>query len=128
MCIRDSLGTALPPISLKVLNNCDQVIVVVEPVPTTLSQSKLLLEELTVLGIGKSRINVVLVNRIRTGIQMTWSQVQDQLGYNISVIFTPAPELAYQASINNKPMIIMQPDSLTSQQFIKLAQNITQTL
>jgi MinD-like ATPase involved in chromosome partitioning or flagellar assembly len=48
------------------------------------------------------------------------------LGHTIAVIFTPAPELAYQASAHNLPIVLQQPDSLTSQQFSKLAERITQ--
>jgi len=48
------------------------------------------------------------------------------LGRNISIIFTPAPELAYQAALHNLPIVIQQPDSLTAQQFVKLAEKIAQ--
>lgn len=120
------LGVSLTPMNEKVLPLCDEVIVVVEPVPQTLSQSRALLDDLIAKGIGEGRINVVLVNRIRSGMQLSWSQVQEQLGRNVSVIFTPAPELAYQASINNVPMVIQQPDSLTAQQFTKLAERVAQ--
>jgi MinD-like ATPase involved in chromosome partitioning or flagellar assembly len=105
---------------------CNEIIVVVEPVPQTLAQTKLLLEDLVAMGIGASKIGVVVVNRSRSGMQLSWSQVQGQLGRNISVIFTPAPELAYQASTNNMPMILQQPDSLTAQQFTKLAELVAQ--
>jgi MinD-like ATPase involved in chromosome partitioning or flagellar assembly len=58
--------------------------------------------------------------------QLSWSQVQDQLGENITVIFTPAPELAYQATMKNMPMVLQQPESLTVQQFAKLAEKVAQ--
>jgi DNA-binding response OmpR family regulator len=120
------LGPGLSPINEKIVNICDELIIVVEPVPQTLLQSKALLDDLISKGIGEGRINIVLVNRIRSGVQLSWSQVQEQLGKNISVIFTPAPELAYQASAHNLPLMIQQPDSLTAQQFIKLAEKVAQ--
>jgi pilus assembly protein CpaE len=120
------LGTSLTPLAEKVVPLCNEIIVVVEPVPQTLAQTKLLLEDLVAMGIGASKIGVVVVNRSRSGMQLSWSQVQGQLGRNISVIFTPAPELAYQASTNNMPMILQQPDSLTAQQFTKLAELVAQ--
>lgn len=120
------LGTSLTPLAEKVLPLCDEVIIVVEPVPQTLAQTKALLDDLIALGLGAGRINVVVVNRIRSGMQLSWSQVQEQLGRNIAVIFTPAPELAYQASTNNNPMILQQPESLTAQQFAKLAELVAQ--
>jgi len=121
------LGTALTPINEIILAECDEVILVVEPVSQTLMQSKGFLEDLKVKGVRDEQISIVLVNRYRSGIQLSWSQVQDQLGRNISVIFTPAPELAYQASIQNKPMFLQQADSLTAQQFNKLADRVVQS-
>ncbi len=120
------LGTSLTPLAEKVAPLCDQIIVVVEPVPQTLAQTKSLLDDLVAMGVGTGRLGVVVVNRIRSGMQLSWSQVQEQLGRNIAVIFTPAPELAYQASTNNMPMILQQPESLTAQQFSKLAELVTQ--
>ena len=118
------LGTALNPVNIKVTPLCDEVVVVVEPVPQTLQQTKLLINDLASIGVGAGRIAIVLVNRIRSGMQLSWSQVQDQLGENITVIFTPAPELAYQATMNITPMVLQQPESLTVQQFAKLAEKV----
>jgi MinD-like ATPase involved in chromosome partitioning or flagellar assembly len=67
-----------------------------------------------------------VINRVRTGAQLSWSQVQEQLGYTIAVIFTPAPELAYQAAVDNMPIVLKQRDSLTAQQFVKLAEKVAQ--
>lgn len=120
------LGTALSPVNTKVAPLCDEVIVVVEPVPQTLQQTKLLINDLASIGVGEGRIAIVLVNRIRSGMQLSWSQVQDQLGHNITVIFTPAPELAYQATMQNLPMVLQQPESLTAQQYGKLAEKVAQ--
>jgi MinD-like ATPase involved in chromosome partitioning or flagellar assembly len=64
---------------------------------------------------------VVLINRARTDIQLSWNQVKDQLKSPIAVAFTPVPELAYQAAKKNIPIVLQQPDSLVSQQFTKLA-------
>jgi rRNA-processing protein FCF1 len=53
--------------------------------------------------------------------QLTISQVQEQLGRNPIIVFTPDPELAYQASTQRIPMVLLQPGSLATQQFGKLA-------
>ena len=39
-------------------------------------------------------------------------------------IFTPVPELAYQAAANNSPMVLRADDSLTAEQFRELARSI----
>lgn len=120
------LGPSFTPLNEKVFQHCDEVLLVVEPVPQTLSQTKALIDDLSDAGIGEDRISVVLVNRIRSGVQLSWSQVQEQLGRPITTIFTSAPELAYNASQHNLPIVIQQRDSLTSQQFAKLASKIAQ--
>ena len=120
------LGPSLTPVNDKVIKLCDEIIVIVEPVPQSIIHTKALIQDLISSGIGEGRITQVLVSRNRSGVQLSWSQVQEQLGRTISVIFTPAPELAYQASTHNLPIVLQQPDSLTSQQFGKLAERITQ--
>jgi DNA-binding response OmpR family regulator len=118
------LGTGLTPITEKVLPHCDEVIAVTEPAPHTAEQTRLLVDDLVKMGISDSRIKIVLVNRIRTGMQLSSSQVQEKIGKLLAIVFTPAPELAYQATLKGVPIIIQQPDSLTNEQFHKLANNI----
>jgi pilus assembly protein CpaE len=118
------LGPGITPINEKVLKQCEEVIVAMEPSPSSITQTKLMLNDLIDIGIGDGRITLVLFNRLRSGVQLSWSQVQEQIGRNISVIFTPAPEMAYQAALHNLPIVSQQPDSLTAQQFTKLAEKV----
>jgi MinD-like ATPase involved in chromosome partitioning or flagellar assembly len=114
----------LPPVTSKIIKSFNELIIVVEPIPNTIQQTTHLLNDLSEAGLTETKISIVLVNRIRSGVHLSWSQVQEQLGKTISVIFTPAPELAYQATSSNKPLVKHQPDSLSSQQFSKLAERI----
>lgn len=120
------LGTAIPPVTEKVLTACDELIVLVEPHPHTISQTKSLIKSLNDKGFGQGRVRAILVNRARSDVQMAWSQVQEELDHHLSVVFTPAPEILYQASVRNTPVVIYQSDSLTSQQFNKLADLLVQ--
>ncbi len=119
------LGPAISPISDKVLDQCDDVVVVLEPIPYTILRTKALIEDLVERGYGEGRLSIVLINRMRSELQLSWTQVKDQLGHDLAVAFTPAPELVYQAAKSNIPVVIQQPDSLTSQQFNKLAEIVT---
>lgn len=121
------LGPSLPPLTRTVLGHCDQVLVVVEPVPGTIAQTRLLLEDLGKLGFGPGRVDIVLLNRTRSSVQASWTQVQEQLGRKVAVVLSPAPELAYQAENNNAPMVLLQPDSLSAQQYAKLAEVVSST-
>jgi pilus assembly protein CpaE len=118
------LGPSFTPTIEKVLPVCNEMIIVLEPVPHTVTQSRLLLDELISGGFSDERVTAVLVNRYRSGVQLSWSQVQEQFKHNIAVIFTPANELTYQAAATGIPLIVQQPDSLTTQQFQKLAEKI----
>jgi len=120
------LGASINPAAEKALLECDELIVLVDPTPHMVAHTRELIDDLISMGISDGCITTVLVNRHRSGLQLSWSQVQEQLGRQISVVFTPAPELAYQAATNNMPMIKQQPESMTAQQFSKLAERLVQ--
>ncbi len=106
----------------RILALCNEVVVVVEPHPITVMRTKALLQDLIEKGFGKSRlITTVLINRIRSDMQMSWTQVQEALEQPISQIISPVPEMAYQAAIHFVPISIQQPDGLTNQQYKKVA-------
>ncbi len=120
------LGTAINPIAANTLPMCDRIIIVVEPIPATLEQAKAMFHDLEEMGIGRGRRQVVLVNRVRSDIHLSWSQVQEELQERVAVSFTPAPELLYQAAIRNMPAVLYQSESLTAQQFGKLSKLVLQ--
>jgi DNA-binding response OmpR family regulator len=118
------LGPGITPITDKTLTHCDEVIVVLEPIPHTIVRTHALIDELGNRGFGEGRVNTVLYHRQRTEMQYSLAQVQKEFKHSIGIVFTAAPELAYQASKGNVPLVIQHPDNLTSQQFAKLADNI----
>jgi pilus assembly protein CpaE len=118
------LGPSLTPVTDAVVKHCQELILIVEPVPQNVVQTRRMIADLTNGGFADKKITPVLINRIRSGVHLSWTQVQEQLGSAIAVIFTPAPELAYQASTNTTPIVKHQPDSLSAQQYTKLAERI----
>jgi MinD-like ATPase involved in chromosome partitioning or flagellar assembly len=120
------LGSSWTPANDKVIKLCDEVIVVVEPISQTIVHTKALIDDLINSHVSEEKLTLVLVNRVRTGVQLSWSQVQEQIGNAITVVFTPAPERASQASMEKVPMVLKQPESLTAQQFGKLAERVAQ--
>jgi MinD-like ATPase involved in chromosome partitioning or flagellar assembly len=117
------LGPGINPITDRVLTHCDEIIVVLEPIPGTIVRTMALVEELSRRGFGEGRISTILYNRHRTEMQYSLAQVQMEYRHPISIVFTAAPELIYQSSKANVPLVIQHPDNLTSQQFAKLADN-----
>jgi CheY-like chemotaxis protein len=119
------LGPSLSPIVSRVLPVCDRIILCLEPSPTNITQTKIMIQDLINSGIGEGRLITVLINRQRSGVQLSWEQAENQLERKIDQIFTPVPELAYQASVTNTPMIQRAAeDSMTAQQFHDLAEMI----
>jgi pilus assembly protein CpaE len=119
------LGVGLPASTQRVLDQCTNIIVVVEPDPRTVQQSKALLEDLKVLGVAKSKIIVAMVHRVRTEQAMNAADVQKAIGNEVDVVYTPAPELAYQAARMQTSMLLTDPESFTSQQTLKLVNLVT---
>jgi DNA-binding response OmpR family regulator len=121
------LGAYQFPCIERILSHCNEIILVVDPHPIAVARAKAILEDLESKGFGKAKlVTIVLLNRLRADIQLSWSQVQESLSQPIAVIFTPVPELTYQAALRLTPMVMLQPDGLHNQQYGKLAELIAQ--
>ncbi len=118
------LGSGLPPLAQKILPLCNERIVVVEGSPNTIAQTKLLIEDMLTLGIDSAAISVVLNNRVRSDAQMPWTEVAQNLGHSIAATLTPGPEAMTAAARVHTPAVLAQPTSITSQQILKLADQI----
>ncbi len=118
------LGPSFTPIVSRILPECNKILICLEPSPNNITQTKILIQDLINSGIGEGRFIIILINRQRIGIQLSLEQAENQLERKIDQIFTPVPELAYQASAINTPMILHAQDSLTSEQFRDLAKLI----
>lgn len=119
------LGPSLPPITEQTLGQCDELLVIIEPIPVTITQTRELLAELNARGFKQEQTKIILVNHTEADYLMTPTQVQEQLGANIDQVCTPATEILYQATANHTPIVINQPDSQTTQQFYKIAELFT---
>jgi len=118
------LGPSLSPIVTKVLPECDKILVCLEPSPGNITHTRALIQDLINNGIGEGRFIIVLINRQQSGVQLSWEQAENQLERKIDQIFTPVPELAFQAASTNSPMVLRAQDSMTADQFRELAQKI----
>lgn len=120
------LPPGLPEINRKLLANCDQVILVFEPQPVALAMTKNMLADFEREGIGGGRVDLVMLNRERSGLQVTWQQAQEAIGKPLMGVVTPAPELAFQAAEAGVPIVVAQPQHLASNQIRQLAQQMVQ--
>lgn len=118
------LGGSLLPFVEKVLPLCTDRIVITEGSPSTIAQTKLLIEDIAKLGIDTAGIGVVLNNRIRSDSQMPWTEVQQSLGHDVAATLTPAPEMFSAAAHIHTPAVLSQSTNITSQQILKVADQI----
>lgn len=120
------LGVGLPLTSQRALEQCTHVVVVAEPDRTSVEQTRALLADLAARGVAESKIMLVMVNRVRTDMAMNAAELQKALGRELDAVFTPAPELAYQATRTHQAMLTMDPQSYTAQQTLKLVNLIAE--
>ena len=120
------IGSPFIPGFDKICSLCKNILVITEPQQSTIKRTRILYDELRSVGAGMGRIiNLILYNRVRSEVQLTSTQVSELLGGTpITMMIPPAPELAYQVSLNNLPLINIQTDSLVSQQIGQLARII----
>lgn len=115
------LGSSLTPMATTVLPECDKILICLEPSPGNITQTRMLMQDLINSGIGEGRFITALINRQRSGVQLSWEQAENQLEREIDQIFTPVPELAYQSAVTKTPMILRTIDNMTADQFRDLA-------
>ena len=118
------LGAGLTPMTQKLLPVCNFIIVLVEPVTNTVIHSKALITDLADLTGSKGNIHAIVVNRIRTDTQLSMAQMEEMLGQTPLIDITPSPELHFSANRMKTTAVSIRPDSLTAQQFSKLAEAI----
>jgi pilus assembly protein CpaE len=120
------LGVGLNPISQLVMPFCDQLVVVVEPVPSTIIQTKALLQNLHDLGFAEQKIFILLISRTRLEITVPNTRVQNELDRELAGVIMPAPEISYQSALRHEAILTHQPDSIPSKQYLKLAETLIQ--
>jgi CheY-like chemotaxis protein len=118
------LGAGLTTMTQKLLPACNILLVLVEPVTNTVVHSKALINDLADLTGSKENIQAIVVNRIRSDTQLNMAQMEELLGQVPLIAITPAPELHYSATRMKTTAISTRPDSLTAQQYTKLAETM----
>jgi MinD-like ATPase involved in chromosome partitioning or flagellar assembly len=118
------LGAGLTNMTRKLLPACQVILVVTEPVASSVTHARAFLADLAELGVPTKTTRAVVVNRIRSDTQLNVSQVEEALGQPPLAAVTPAPELIYMATRMRTTAVSARPDSLTHQQFTKLANGV----
>lgn len=117
-------GVSLSAPLVSIYPQFNAIFLIVEPTNLSINQFQVIRDALLEQGIHQSRIHAIVFNRVRSDMMLTRSQIQEKLGMDLLGMITPAPELAYHASLNNRPIYLHQPESATANQFNELARKI----
>jgi len=120
------LGSGLPASVQKFIKNLHEILVVTEPIPATLIHTRAMIEDLVDLGVDMRKISVVANYRIRSDLHLSVAQIQEQLGHQVAISITPAPEVIQHANRNKTAAVLIQTDNLTTKQFDTLADQIAE--
>ncbi|MER3514560.1 MAG: hypothetical protein C4310_09380 [Chloroflexota bacterium] len=116
------IGTGLHEANRRVLSAADNIVICLEPERISVNLAQALLAELSRLGVSAERVRLVLVQRSPAA--MSTPLIEQALQRKIAQVITPAAELADQAVEQAMPMVLVQPDSPTAQQFRDLAASL----
>jgi DNA-binding response OmpR family regulator len=122
------LGATLRPYTRPLLQACDHIVLVVEPVFPCTAMAKLLLDELLTDGIGRKKLSLALVTRSRTTMTVPLREVEEDIRLPIVGVIPPAPEQTHHAAKSGEPLLVLHKGSVAGSQLIDLAHNIAKQL
>jgi hypothetical protein len=100
----------------RILANAGALVLAADPTRLSLAQTKIMLAELATVGQAVARIEIAIVNRAPSSIQISIQQAEQIVGHKIAGVVSPAAELAYQSHEVGTPMVLLRPESLTADQ------------
>jgi pilus assembly protein CpaE len=118
------LGHGLTEATAKLLMAADHVMILVEPMRQTVTMAKALMTDLETLGVAKSRIEFILVNRERSSLQMARAKIEELLSQPAMGMITPAPELAYQSAESGVPIVVRDANAMVSDQIRQITDRV----
>ncbi|MBK8026078.1 MAG: response regulator [Chloroflexi bacterium] len=91
------LGSGLNPINYGLQRECDQLILVVDPVYPTLMAAREIVQEIGSTVAEQQRLNAVVVSRAASATPPSWRDVEHALGIELRSVIALASELFNQA-------------------------------
>ncbi|MCD4751598.1 MAG: response regulator [Anaerolineaceae bacterium] len=109
----------------RLLNYCNELIIVTSPLPGIISKTSDLISQLSLLEFDSTKpLNVVSVSHARSSISLTMQEMEDRLHHTISHVIPAAPEQAYQAELAHRPIGMMRSNDLISQQIANVTSKV----
>ena len=118
------LGSRLDDGVRAVLPLCSRLVLALEPQRIAVSLMQALLAQLEKAGIGPDKVVAVIVNHSASAASLSKGTIEGLLGREVVIVIPPAPEVAFQASDQGAPIIMVQPGNIVSDQYRELARHI----
>jgi CheY-like chemotaxis protein/MinD-like ATPase involved in chromosome partitioning or flagellar assembly len=96
------------------LEETNSIVLVSELEPLSLKSGAALVSSLTSWGLQWKTLGVVFVNRAWSENTMSATDAASALGVDLLTTLPPAAEMCYYATLQGKPVLLSQPDSLVS--------------
>lgn len=101
----------------KLLDWCSEVILVTSPLPSVISRTRKLVNELAVFDFDSVKpLNILSISHGRSSISLTLSEMEQALHHSVSHIIPASPEQAYQAEQAHKPIGLLRANNIVTQQ------------
>jgi pilus assembly protein CpaE len=115
------LGSRLDDGVLAVAKLCSRLVIALESQRTAVMLAQSLIAHLEKAGLGPDKVVSVVVNRSPSASSLSKGTIEGLLSRDIVVVVPPAPEVAFQASEQGTPIIMVQPGNIVSDQYRELA-------
>jgi len=119
-------GSGLTGQVMRLQREIDQLVLVADPLPTTLQMAREILADLEPNRSENSKLHIVIVNRSATASPLSWSEIEQVLGREIKAIIALASELMAQSLQAGIPAVLYQATAIAPSQMIKLAEELQQ--
>jgi pilus assembly protein CpaE len=119
------LGAPAPSSIMPILEVCDLIVLVMEPIFPSTAFGFAMVEDLMSRGIEHKKLNLALVTRMRTSIQIPWREIESKMGVGFLGTLPPAADMAHQASRSTKPLITVHAKGIVSDRIRNLAEELS---
>ena len=117
------LGSSLNATTNRIIREVDHLLVIVEPNRVAVTMAREMFQTFESDNIPREKLNIAVLSRAQSSLQTPWQEIEQALGQEIRAIISAAPDLAFQSIEANTPMVLFRPNSITSSQLVKLAED-----
>lgn len=119
------LPAALDEATAEALRMASDIILTLDPNRIGMLMAQAMLDNLDRHNIGAYKAKVVLINRVPAAASLNRMDIENTLQHTMICSIPPVPDLAYESVQSGRPMVIVQPHSLVTQQVRLVVQEIT---